>query len=44
MIIMFENIILPLLVIVIAPLCGIAVFRCMAKTKRVKRNVRTFRC
>ena len=41
---MLETVIMPLVLLVIAPLCGIAVFRRMAKIKRVRRNVRTFRC
>jgi Tfp pilus assembly protein PilX len=44
MIIMLETVIIPLLLLVVAPLVGLAVFRFMAKTKRVRRNVRAFRC
>lgn len=41
---MLETVILPLLILVIAPIGGILVFRRMAKTKRVRRNVQSFRC
>ena len=44
MIIMLEYVIIPLLLIIVAPLVGLAAFRFMAKTKRVRRNVRAFRC
>jgi hypothetical protein len=41
---MIEQIFLTLLVIAIVPLCGIAILRRVAKTKRIKRNVQSFRC
>lgn len=41
---MIEEVIMLLLVIVIVPMCGIVIIRRVAKTKRVKRNVQTFRC
>jgi hypothetical protein len=40
---MLHDIILAALIIVIAPLCAIAVLRCIAKTKRQRRPVHNFR-
>jgi hypothetical protein len=41
---MAEQLILLVVVMAVAPACGIVILRRLAKTKRMKRNVHAFRC